>query len=261
VSNREEAMAAFGELLDIMDNLREKCPWDQQQTIESLRHLSLEEVHELSDAILQNNMDEVKKELGDLFLHILFYARIASESSDFDILQVMNSLKEKLIRRHPHIYGNVSLHSADDVQYQWEKIKQEEKKHQKNPSYLDGVPSSLPSLIKAFRIQEKAAQTGFDWDNATDVWSKVKEEWLEFTLESNPDLKAEEFGDLLFSLVNYARFTKINPDDAMEFANIKFMRRFHFIENEASKSGTTLDQMTLTDMEALWQKAKNIEKI
>jgi XTP/dITP diphosphohydrolase len=253
-------MAAFGELLDIMDNLREKCPWDQKQTIESLRHLSLEEVHELSDAILQHNMDEVKKELGDLFLHVLFYAKIASESSDFDIFQVMNSLKEKLIRRHPHIYGNVSLHSADDVQYQWEKIKQEEKKHQKNPSYLDGVPSSLPSLIKAYRIQEKAAQTGFDWDNATDVWSKVKEEWLEFTRETNPDLKAEEFGDLLFSLVNYARFTKINPDDALESANRKFMRRFHFMEHEATQLGTTLDQMTLTEMETLWQKAKNLEK-
>lgn len=256
MSDFKEAQAAFSRLLGIMNELREKCPWDREQTIESIRHLSIEEVYELSDAILQNNPEEIKKELGDILLHVVFYSKIGEENGDFNISSVIHSLCEKLIRRHPHIYGDTSAETSEKVKENWERIKQTEKKNNKNASYLDGVPSSLPSLVKATRIQEKAAQSGFDWTDIKDVLNKVKEEWQELHEAKTQEEKEEEFGDYLFSLVNYARFLKINPDDALEKTNLKFKKRFEYIESQAKIKGLNIENMSLEEMDELWNKAK-----
>ena len=245
---------AFKRLLDIMDDLREKCPWDREQTLESIRHLTIEETYELSDAILDNDKSEIAKELGDLMLHLVFYAKIGSETNDFDITSVLNGICEKLIRRHPHIYGDVNAEDADAVKRNWEQIKQAESKGKK--SVLSGVPNSMPSLVKATRMQEKAAQVGFDWPNKDQVWDNVEEELQEFKEAGKKD-KEGEFGDLIFSLVNYARWQDINPDDALEQTNKKFKQRFEAIESHAKSKGITLKEMTLEEMEAVWQKAKN----
>jgi XTP/dITP diphosphohydrolase len=240
-----------------MDELREQCPWDQKQTLESLRHLTLEETYELSDAILSGNMSEISKELGDVLLHIVFYARIGSETQDFDIALVMNQLCEKLIRRHPHIYGDVKVKDEKEVKENWEKIKLSEG----NRSVLSGVPVSLPAMIKATRIQEKARGVGFDWDEEAQVWDKVQEELQEFKVEAEKgDVKAteEEFGDLLFSLINYARFKNINPEDALEKTNRKFIKRFQYLEESANKAGLKLDEMTLEEMDVYWNEAKTL---
>lgn len=249
-------LEAFSRLLDIMDELRAKCPWDKKQTLESLRHLTIEETYELADAILDKDMQNIKKELGDLMLHIVFYAKIASESGNFDITEVMNSLCEKLIHRHPHIYGDVKAETEEQVKENWEKLKLKEG----NKSVLSGVPVSLPSLVKASRIQDKAKAVGFDWENKDQVWNKVEEELNEFKaeIESGADKSKveDEFGDVLFSLVNYARFIDINPEDALERTNKKFIKRFTYIESEAKNMGKELDQMTLAEIDALWNKAK-----
>lgn len=258
---REAKLKAFDRLLTIMDELRENCPWDKKQTIESIRHLTIEETFELSDAILEGNMEEVKKELGDLMLHNVFYARIASEKGDFDIEHVLNEVCDKLVRRHPHIYGDVQADSDEKVKENWEKIKLEEKG---NVSVLGGVPRSLPALIKALRIQEKARGVGFDWERKEQVWEKVLEEINEFkeetkALESQPNRKPrvqEEFGDLLFSLINYARFLDINPEEALERTNRKFIQRFEYLESESKKDGKNLSEMTLEEMDRYWKKAK-----
>ena len=231
-----------------------KCPWDREQTLESIRHLTIEETYELSDAILDNDKSEIAKELGDLMLHLVFYAKIGSETNDFDITSVLNGICEKLIRRHPHIYGDVNAENADAVKRNWEQIKQAESKGKK--SVLSGVPNSMPSLVKATRMQEKAAQVGFDWPNKDQVWDKVEEELQEFKEAGKKD-KEGEFGDLIFSLVNYARWQDINPDDALEQTNKKFKQRFEAIESHAKSKGITLKEMTLEEMEAVWQKAKN----
>lgn len=254
----EEKLKAFGRLLTIMDELREKCPWDKKQTIESIRHLTIEETYELSDAIINKDMVNIKKELGDVLLHIVFYARIASETNSFTITDVINSLCEKLISRHPHIYGDVKVENEQQVKENWEKLKLKEG----NKSVLAGVPNSLPSLIKASRIQEKARAVGFDWEKPEQVWNKVQEEIAEFRQEI--DLKAskerieEEFGDVLFSLINYARFMEINPEDALEKTNKKFIKRFQYLENEAAKAGKQLSDMTLAEMDVYWNKAKEL---
>lgn len=245
---------AFKRLLDIMDDLREKCPWDREQTIASIRHLTIEETYELSDAILDNDKPEIAKELGDLMLHLVFYAKIGSETNDFDITSVLNGICEKLIRRHPHIYGDVNVDDADAVKRNWEQIKQAESKGKK--SVLSGVPKSMPSLVKAMRMQDKAAQVGFDWPNKDQVWDKVEEELQEFK-EAKGKEKEGEFGDLIFSLVNYARWQDINPDDALELTNRKFKQRFEAIENHAKANGIGLKEMTLQEMEDVWQQAKN----
>lgn len=236
-----------------MDELREKCPWDNKQTLESLRHLTIEETYELSDAILKNDLNEVKKELGDLMLHLVFYAKIGSESKAFDITDVLNSICEKLISRHPHIYGDVVVENEEDVKQNWEQLKLKEG----NKSVLEGVPNSLPSLVKASRMQDKAAQVGFDWPEISQVWEKVEEELHEFKEAEGKDKEAE-FGDLIFSLVNYARWLKINPDDALERTNLKFKKRFEAIEAEAKKQGRKIDNMTLAEMDAVWEEAKKL---
>jgi XTP/dITP diphosphohydrolase len=236
-----------------MDELREKCPWDNKQTLESLRHLTIEETYELSDAILKNDLNEVKKELGDLMLHLVFYAKIGSESKAFDITDVLNSICEKLISRHPHIYGDVIVENEEDVKQNWEQLKLKEG----NKSVLEGVPNSLPSLVKASRMQDKAAQVGFDWPEISQVWEKVEEELHEFKEAEGRDKEAE-FGDLIFSLVNYARWLKINPDDALERTNLKFKKRFEAIEAEAKKQGRKIDNMTLAEMDAVWEEAKKL---
>ena len=257
MSTAEEKEQAFTRLITVMDELREQCPWDQKQTLESLRHLTLEETYELSDAILSGNMSEISKELGDVLLHIVFYARIGSETQDFDIALVMNQLCEKLIRRHPHIYGDVKVKDEKEVKENWEKIKLSEG----NRSVLSGVPVSLPAMIKATRIQEKARGVGFDWDEEAQVWDKVQEELQEFKVEAEKgDVKAteEEFGDLLFSLINYARFKNINPEDALEKTNRKFIKRFQYLEESANKAGLKLDEMTLEEMDVYWNEAKTL---
>ena len=257
MSTAEEKEQAFTRLITVMDELREQCPWDQKQTLESLRHLTLEETYELSDAILSGNMSEISKELGDVLLHIVFYARIGSETQDFDIALVMNQLCEKLIRRHPHIYGDVKVKDEKEVKENWEKIKLSEG----NRSVLSGVPVSLPAMIKATRIQEKARGVGFDWDEEAQVWDKVQEELQEFKVEAEKgDVKAteEEFGDLLFSLINYARFKNINPEDALEKTNRKFIKRFQYLEESANKAGRKLDEMTLEEMDVYWNEAKTL---
>ncbi len=255
----EEKLKAFERLLTIMDELREKCPWDKKQTLETLRHLTIEETYELSDAILKKDMEEIKKEIGDLMLHMVFYAKIASETQHFDIADVLNGICDKLIHRHPHIYGDVTVKDEEEVKQNWEQLKLKEGKK----SVLEGVPVSLPALVKASRIQEKARGVGFDWDNREQVWEKVNEELAEFKTEvdSNaPHEKVEaEFGDLLFSMINYARFININPEDALERTNIKFIRRFQFLETESAKDGKTIKDMTLPEMDAYWNRAKEME--
>jgi len=254
---------AFARLLDIMDELREKCPWDKVQTFDTLRHLTLEETYELSDAIMEKDVDGIKKELGDLMLHIVFYSKIGSESKAFDIQGVLEEINEKLIRRHPHIYGDVQVANAGEVRDNWEKIKLTEGRK----SVLGGVPHSLPALVKAYRIQEKASGVGFDWNKISQVWDKVVEELNEFKNEVEcaeedcDKVKLEqEFGDLLFALVNYARFIDINPEDALERTNRKFIRRFQYIEQGAEKSGKALHQMSLEEMDAFWNEAKKAGK-
>ena len=254
---REKQLAAFGRLLDIMDDLRAKCPWDKKQTMESLRHLTIEETYELGDAILNNDLQEVKKELGDLLLHIVFYAKIGSETGDFDIADVANGVCDKLIVRHPHIYGDVKVANEEDVKRNWEKIKLQEG----NKSVLGGVPQSLPALVKASRIQDKAAGVGFDWENIDDVFAKIKEEidelHAEVKAQKHTAIEAE-FGDVLFSLINYARFLKVNPEDALERTNKKFITRFQYLERKAAESGKSLRDMTLAEMESYWQEAKEV---
>lgn len=258
----ESAVNAFEKLLGIMDELREKCPWDRVQTLESLRHLTLEETYELSDAIMEKDLDGIKKELGDLMLHIVFYAKIAGEMKAFDMADVLQSINEKLVRRHPHIYGDVQVKDAGEVRDNWEKIKLTEGRD----SVLGGVPHSLPALVKAYRIQEKASGVGFDWDNAGQVWDKVVEEMNEFRREvdcaeedCDKQHLQQEFGDLLFALVNYGRFLEINPEDALEQTNRKFIRRFQYVEKGAKKSGKFLHQMSLEEMDVFWNEAKKQE--
>ena len=254
---RSQQLSAFERLLDIMDELREQCPWDNKQTFESLRHLTIEETYELGDAILDNDLQEIKKELGDLLLHIVFYAKIGSEQNTFDIGDVANEICDKLINRHPHIYGDTKVDGADQVIKNWESIKLKEGKN----SVLEGVPKSLPALVKAFRIQEKAAGVGFEWDNAEDVLDKVKEEITEFNQEvedQNHDKMEDEFGDVLFSLINYARYLKINPESALERTNKKFIKRFKYIEESAKKEGKVINELTLDQMELFWNTAKKI---
>lgn len=255
----DEKLKAFQRLLTIMDELRAGCPWDKKQTIESLRHLTIEETYELSDAILKNELDEVKKELGDLMLHIVFYSKIASEMQAFDIKDVLNSICEKLIIRHPHIYGEVKADTATDVANNWEKIKLKEGKK----SVLEGVPSGLPALLKSYRMQEKAGGVGFEWANRKDVWEKVKEEMQELTTEvennSAKDKLEDEFGDLIFALVNYARYIGVNPEDALERTNKKFKTRFSYIEEKAHENGRNIHEMNLEEMDELWNEAKTKE--
>ena len=254
--------AAFERLLTIMDDLRLNCPWDKKQTLESLRHLTIEEVYELSDSILSNDMPEIKKELGDIMLHLVFYARIASETNDFNITDVLNSISDKLINRHPHIYGDVEVNDENDVKRNWEQIKLKEG----NRSVLGGVPNSLPALVKASRIQEKARGVGFDWEEKGQVWAKVEEELQEFKNEFNVEGEAaidheraeSEFGDLLFSLINYARFININPEDALEKTNRKFIKRFQYLEQKANEYGRKLQDMSLAEMDIFWNEAKKI---
>lgn len=253
----DKRLEAFQRLLNIMDDLRAQCPWDKKQTMQSLRHLTIEETYELGDAILDNDLQEVKKELGDLLLHIVFYAKIGSETGDFDIADVANGVCEKLIIRHPHIYGDVKVDNEEDVKHNWEKIKLKEG----NKSVLGGVPKSLPALVKASRIQDKAAGVGFDWDNIDDVFAKVKEEIEELHAEVKAQKHTAieaEFGDVLFSLINYARFLKVNPEDALERTNKKFIARFQYLERKAAESGKSLRDMTLAEMEAYWQEAKGV---
>ena len=252
---RTEILEQFSKLLDVMNDLRAKCPWDMKQTWESIRVLSIEEVHELSDAIMDNNPDEVRKELGDILLHIVFYSKIASEHGYFDVGEVCKSLIEKLIRRHPHIYGDTQVNGEAEVLQNWEQIKLAEKGNKKN-GLLDGVPKGLNSVIKAYRMQEKASQVGFDWDEAEKAYEKVEEEWAEFKAATNKDEEEEEFGDYLFALINYARLKGINPDTALERCNVKFKTRFQSMEAQAESMNKGLNDMSLDEMELLWQNAK-----
>jgi XTP/dITP diphosphohydrolase len=259
MNSRKEQLAAFNRLLDIMDELREKCPWDKKQTLESLRHLTIEETYELADAILNNDLQEIKKELGDVLLHIVFYAKIGSEKKAFDIGDVANSISDKLISRHPHIYGNVKVDNEEDVKRNWEQLKLKEGKK----SVLEGVPISLPALVKASRIQEKVTGVGFDWEKPEQVWEKVQEELEELNEEIKKGNKAnteKEFGDVLFSMINYARFIDVNPENALEKTNKKFINRFQFLENAAKKEGKNLSDMTLTEMDVHWEKSKEFFK-
>ena len=259
-TTRQKQLQAFNRLLDIMDELREKCPWDRKQTIASLRHLTIEETYELSDAILRNDLPEIKKEIGDLMLHLVFYAKIASETNTFDLADVLNALSDKLIFRHPHIYGSTEANTEEDVKRNWEQLKIKEG----NKSVLGGVPVALPALVKAMRIQEKARGAGFDWENKAQVWEKVEEELAEFKNEYNlPDEQSidqekatAEFGDLLFSLINFARFIEVNPEEALEKTNIKFIKRFQYLEKESIKDGKSLAEMTLAEMDVYWDRAK-----
>ena len=259
-ATREEKIAAFGRLLDIMDDLRTGCPWDKKQTLESLRYLTLEEVYELSDAILDKNLDDIREELGDLMMHMVFYAKIGSEKQAFDVKDVLDGISEKLVYRHPHIYGDVDVSGADEVADNWEKLKLKEGKK----SVLAGVPKSLPPLLKAYRMQEKVKGVGFQWENRGQVWDKVMEELQELRDEvesnaPNDDRIEDEFGDLLFALTNYARYIGINPDDALERTNRKFYRRFQFIETESEKDGKSVQEMSLDEMDVYWNKAKKLE--
>lgn len=254
--------SAFLRLLNVLDTLRTQCPWDKKQTMETLRHLTIEETYELSDAILEGDLEEVKKELGDVMMHLVFYSRIASETNDFTIVDVLNGVCDKLISRHPHIYGDVVVQDEADVKRNWEQLKLKEG----NKSVLAGVPAGLPSLVKASRIQEKARGIGFDWENKAQVWEKVEEELQEFKEEFNVvdnsaiDVeKAEgEFGDLLFSLINYARFININPENALEKTNKKFIKRFQYLEEKAKENGRALQDMTLAEMDIYWNEAKKL---
>ncbi len=258
---RQQQLMAFDRLLTIMDELREQCPWDRKQTMDSLRHLTIEETYELSDAILEGDSSEIRKELGDIQLHLVFYAKIASESGRFDVADMLNSICDKLINRHPHIYGDTVADTEEQVKANWEQIKLKEGAK----SILGGVPTSLPALVKAIRIQEKARGAGFDWDEKQQVWEKVEEEMQEFKAEFNTDVneaidlqRAEgEFGDLLFSLVNYARFIDINPETALERTNKKFIKRFQYLEEQARANGIKLADMTLAEMDVYWNEAKS----
>jgi len=246
---------AFIRLVEIMDRLREECPWDKKQTIDSLRYLTIEEMYELSDAILDKNMDEIKKELGDLMLHIVFYSRIASEKKHFDITDVLDSISDKLIHRHPHIYGDVVVNDVKQVKENWEKLKLKEGKK----SVLEGVPKSLPAIVKAYRIQEKVRGIGFDWQNKNQVWDKFQEEIEEFQREeekNDTEKMEEEFGDVLFSLVNYSRFVNVNPEDALEKTNKKFIRRFQFMEQKIKEDGLDLSKLSFEQMNTFWDMAK-----
>ena len=255
MNSRKAQLDAFNRLLDIMDDLREKCPWDKKQTLESLRHLTIEETYELADAILDNDLEEIKKELGDLLLHIVFYAKIGSEKKAFDIADVASSISEKLIDRHPHIYGDVKVKDEKEVKENWEKLKLKEGKK----SVLEGVPRSLPAMIKANRIQDKVAGVGFDWEKPEQVWEKVQEELNELNVElasNNQERIEKEFGDVLFSMVNYARFIGVNPENALEKTNKKFIQRFQYLEEAAKKTGKSLHDMSLAEMDIFWEESK-----
>ncbi|WP_299112754.1 nucleoside triphosphate pyrophosphohydrolase [uncultured Winogradskyella sp.] len=257
MSERTTQLKAFDRLLTIMDELREQCPWDKKQTMESLRHLTIEEVYELGDAILDNDLDEVKKELGDVLLHIVFYSKIGSETKDFDIADVCNSICDKLIDRHPHIYGDVEVNDEEDVKRNWEQLKLKEGKK----SVLEGVPKSLPSMVKANRIQDKVAGVGFDWEKPEQVFEKVEEELAELKAEilaGNTDRIESEFGDVLFSMVNYARFLKVNPENALERTNKKFIKRFQYLEEKSKQLEKPLKDMTLSEMDVFWEEAKKL---
>lgn len=261
---RKEKLQAFDRLLTIMDELRLNCPWDKKQTLESIRHLTIEETYELSDAILNENLDEIKKEIGDLMLHMVFYSKIADEKGAFDIADALNAISEKLIHRHPHIYGDVEANDEEAVKANWEKIKLKEKG---NVSVLGGVPKTLPAMVKATRIQDKARGVGFDWEKKEQVWEKVEEEIQEFKNEIdiskgeviNKEKARNEFGDLLFSLVNYSRFIDIDPEEALERTNLKFIKRFQYLEEEAKKNGKNIGDMTLAEMDVYWEEAKKLK--
>ena len=256
MNSREEQLQAFDRLLTIMDELRAQCPWDKKQTMQSLRHLTIEETYELGDAILDDDLEEVKKELGDLLLHIVFYAKIGSETKDFDMADVCKDICEKLINRHPHIYGDVKVGDEEDVKRNWENIKLKEGKK----SVLEGVPKGLPALVKANRVQDKVAGVGFDWERPEQVWEKVQEEFQELRDEvenGTPESREAEFGDVLFSLVNYARFLDIDPENALERTNKKFIGRFQYLEQKAKELGKSLKDMTLSEMDVFWEEAKS----
>jgi MazG family protein len=261
---RKEKLEAFDRLLTIMDELRANCPWDKKQTLETLRHLTIEETYELSDAILEGDLQEIKKELGDIMLHMVFYAKIADEVNAFNLTDVLHGICDKLIHRHPHIYGDVDVKNEEEVKQNWEKLKLKEKG---NNSVLGGVPKSLPALVKAMRIQEKARGVGFDWEKKEQVWEKVEEEMREFKNEFNvadekPIDKSRamsEFGDLMFSLINYARFMDINPEEALERTNKKFIHRFTYLETESARAGRRISEMTLAEMDEYWEKAKKLK--
>lgn len=259
MNNREEQLKAFDRLLTVMDELREKCPWDRKQTFESLRQNTIEETYELASALIKDDMNEIAKELGDVLLHVVFYAKIGSEKGAFDIADVCNKITDKLIFRHPHVYGEQAVESADEVSKLWEQVKLKEKDG--NKTVLAGIPEALPALVKAYRIQDKAANVGFDWEKPQDVWAKVKEEIAEFEAEvdnMDEEKATEEMGDLFFALVNAARLYKIRPDNALEKTNAKFIKRFNYIEQQAKEKGLSLKDMTLDEMETLWQEAKNL---
>ncbi len=261
---REEQLKAFGRLLDIMDDLREKCPWDRKQTFDSLRQNTIEETFELATAISRHDMTEISKELGDVLLHVVFYAKMGSEKGEFDIADVCNRLCDKLIFRHPHVYGEAAAQNAEEVSHLWEQVKLKEKGG--NKTVLGGIPDNLPSLVKAYRIQDKAANVGFDWEKREDVWAKVKEEIAEFEAEmtelSNDqmvnDKMVNEFGDLLFAMINAARLYKIRPDNALEQTNLKFIKRFNYIEQQAKEKGKDIKDLSLAEMDELWNEAKRI---
>jgi XTP/dITP diphosphohydrolase len=255
MNSREDQLSAINRLLDIMDDLREKCPWDKKQTLESLRHLTIEETYELADAILENDLPEIKKELGDVLLHIIFYAKIGSEKNAFDIADVANSICDKLVDRHPHIYGDVKVNDENDVKRNWEQLKLKEGKN----SVLEGVPKSLPAVVKANRIQDKVAGVGFDWEKPEQVWEKVQEELTELNVEIKANNKKnieKEFGDVLFSMINYARFIGVNPENALEKTNKKFINRFQYLEQEAKKEGKEISEMSLEEMDVYWNASK-----
>lgn len=257
MNTREQKLEAFGRLLDVMDELREKCPWDREQTNESLRANTIEETYELAEAIMNNDDEEIKKELGDLLLHVVFYSKIGEEKKAFDVADVCNAICDKLIFRHPHVFGNKTSNTAGDVEKSWEEIKLQEKGG--NKTVLEGVPSSLPSMVKAYRIQDKARNSGFDWNKRQDVWGKVKEEINELEVEiekANEDKMEAEFGDMIFSIINAARLYGVNPDNALERTNQKFIYRFNYMEKKIKDSGKVLRDMTLDEMEAIWQEAK-----
>lgn len=255
MNSKEQKLEAFSKLLDIMDELREKCPWDQKQDLQSLRHLTLEEVYELSDALLEENLEEIKKELGDVLLHLIFYAKIGEEKNSFDMADVINSLNEKLIFRHPHIYGDIKVKDEEEVKQNWEKLKLKEG----NKSILSGVPKNLPPLIKAYRIQEKVKGIGFDFATAEDAWEKVEEELMEFHAETEVVKKEAELGDVMFSLINYARISGLNADSALERTNLKFIKRFKLLEEIAKRKGQVLSELSLEQMDVLWEEAKKTE--
>ncbi|MEO5787908.1 MAG: nucleoside triphosphate pyrophosphohydrolase [Gelidibacter sp.] len=258
MTRRQQQLQAFERLLTIMDELREQCPWDKKQTMETLRHLTIEEVYELGDAILEKDLDEVKKELGDVLLHIVFYARIGSETNDFDIADVCNSICDKLIERHPHIYGDVKVENEEDVKRNWEQIKLKEKG---KTSVLQGVPTSLPAMVKANRIQDKVAGVGFDWEHPEQVYEKVEEELNELKVEvtnGDADKMESELGDVLFSIINYARFLKINPENALERTNKKFIKRFQYLEAKSKEINKPLSEMSLSEMDVYWEEAKKM---